>query len=247
MDQRTFPRECPVCGHRWEAIGNRAKYCSVACRVYAAKHPGQRAPRSTQCATCGAPTANRRFTYCSLACRPTGRPAGRDNTEPLASRKRDAVCDFCGRGFSTAKTLQKYCSTWCSDTAQNQPGTYADRIGRTCPYCGTGLPVTARHDSRFCSTGCQVKHNQGIRRARQRGLPAESVDRYAVFERDDWMCSLCGEPIDKALTGRHPMSASLDHVIPLAWPDSPGHVLSNVAAAHLRCNISKGAGSIVGR
>jgi 5-methylcytosine-specific restriction endonuclease McrA len=163
------------------------------------------------------------------------------------ARERSTICDFCRSEFTTAKSLQRYCSEWCSDLAQNQPGTFPMRVGRICPYCGTGLSVRERVNRRFCSAECQAKHNQGARRARRRGLPAEDIDRQEIFKRDGWRCHLCHEQIDPGLRGRHPMSASLDHVIPLSWPDSPGHVSSNVAAAHLRCNIRKGAGSLVGR
>ena len=58
-----------------------------------------------------------------------------------------------------------------------------------------------------------------------------------VFERDDWLCGLCGEPVDKDLAWPDPTSASLDHIIPLSRGGA--HTLDNVQLAHLVCNIRK--------
>ncbi|CAB4136887.1 HNHc domain containing protein [uncultured Caudovirales phage] len=71
--------------------------------------------------------------------------------------------------------------------------------------------------------------------AAERIVPAE------VFARDGWVCQLCGRKVDPSLVYPHPMSASLDHVVPLSLVGGPGHVLSNVQLAHLRCNVRKGA------
>lgn len=65
----------------------------------------------------------------------------------------------------------------------------------------------------------------------------ERVDPVAIFERDRWVCQLCVKPIDPALGHPDPMSASLDHRIPLIAGGT--HVEANVQASHLRCNIIK--------
>lgn len=64
-----------------------------------------------------------------------------------------------------------------------------------------------------------------------------NFSRTEIFERDKWVCGICGNPIDNSLRNREPMSASIDHI----WPISLGgpHVWANVQAAHLRCNTSK--------
>ncbi len=80
-----------------------------------------------------------------------------------------------------------------------------------------------------------------LRRARMEALPSERINRWKVFERDGWICHLCKLPVDKTLSGLDPGMASLDHIIPFNEPDSPGHVWTNVALAHLRCNFSKNA------
>ncbi len=63
-----------------------------------------------------------------------------------------------------------------------------------------------------------------------------------IFERDNWMCGICGQKINKRLKNPNPRSKSIDHIIPLTkgGADSP----INLQAAHLQCNIGKGAKNI---
>lgn len=58
-----------------------------------------------------------------------------------------------------------------------------------------------------------------------------------VYERDQWKCRLCGRPVARQRIAPHPLSPSLDHVVPRAagGDDEPG----NLQTAHLRCNESK--------
>jgi 5-methylcytosine-specific restriction endonuclease McrA len=63
----------------------------------------------------------------------------------------------------------------------------------------------------------------------------ERVYRSRIYERDGWICQLCHKKVDKNLKWPHPMSASLDHIIP-AVDDASTHEPTNVQLAHLRCN-----------
>lgn len=72
------------------------------------------------------------------------------------------------------------------------------------------------------------------------GVPYTQVSRARVFARSGWRCALCGDPVDKSLRFPNPASKSLDHVIPLSVPGSPGHVFANCQLAHLGCNARKG-------
>lgn len=78
--------------------------------------------------------------------------------------------------------------------------------------------------------------------ARRRMLiqQADRGERFApadVYERDDWTCGLCQLPVDPGLAWPHPMSASVDHILPLSQGGS--HTLANVQCAHLSCNSRK--------
>lgn len=52
-------------------------------------------------------------------------------------------------------------------------------------------------------------------------------------------CYLCEHPVDLQSESGKPLSASIDHVVPLHMLDGPGDQLSNVRWTHLRCNLRK--------
>lgn len=77
-------------------------------------------------------------------------------------------------------------------------------------------------------------------RARRAGSPRiETVNHVTVFERDGWTCHLCGGLVDADLSQRHPLSASIDHLVPLA--EGGEHTYANVKCAHLGCNARRGS------
>jgi 5-methylcytosine-specific restriction endonuclease McrA len=68
------------------------------------------------------------------------------------------------------------------------------------------------------------------RRARERGMFVEHVDRQVVFKRDRGICQICNSPVD-------PNDYHIDHIIPL---DPGEHSYANIQLAHPSCNKSKG-------
>ena len=57
--------------------------------------------------------------------------------------------------------------------------------------------------------------------------------RRIMAEQD--ICALCGMPVDKHLKFPHPMSATIDHIIPVSKGGHPADY-SNLQLAHLICN-----------
>ena len=51
-------------------------------------------------------------------------------------------------------------------------------------------------------------------------------------------CGICGRPVDKSLRYPHPMSAVIDHIIPVAKGGHPSD-LDNLQLAHWTCNRQK--------
>ena len=60
---------------------------------------------------------------------------------------------------------------------------------------------------------------------------------YVFSEKCNWVCGICSLPVDKTLKYPDPLSASLDHIIPVS--KGGGHTTSNVQLAHLLCNLKK--------
>ena len=52
------------------------------------------------------------------------------------------------------------------------------------------------------------------------------------------VCALCGRPVDFTLKYPHPMSATIDHIIPIVRGGHPSD-MDNLQLAHLTCNRQK--------
>lgn len=65
------------------------------------------------------------------------------------------------------------------------------------------------------------------------------VDLSALWATQGTVCPLCSEPIDAGLPYPHPLSPSVDHIVPLS--KGGRHCQDNLQWTHLRCNIRKGA------
>ena len=53
------------------------------------------------------------------------------------------------------------------------------------------------------------------------------------------ICGICGKPVDKSLKAPDPMSATVDHIIPVSANGHPID-LDNLQLAHRYCNLMKG-------
>lgn len=51
-------------------------------------------------------------------------------------------------------------------------------------------------------------------------------------------CSICGSRVDKSLKYPHPLSAVIDHIIPISKGGHPSDI-KNLALAHNQCNLKK--------
>ena len=51
-------------------------------------------------------------------------------------------------------------------------------------------------------------------------------------------CGICGKPVDKRLRYPHPLSACVDHIIPVAKGGHPSDI-NNLQLAHWTCNRQK--------
>lgn len=123
---------------------------------------------------------------------------------------------------------------------------------KTCVDCEGGFETTViglnspvrcidcRHRFRLANHGGGPR-----RRCKKYDIPYEPINPLTVFERDDWICGLCSEVIDRSLLGapHNPMAPEMDHEWPLSVRinglKSPGHILSNVGASHRICNGKK--------
>lgn len=85
----------------------------------------------------------------------------------------------------------------------------------------------------------KICHEQ---RARKRNATIENFFVSEIYERDKWICGLCGKKVDKNLKYPNLLSKSLDHIIPLSKGGE--HSRKNVQLSHLECNRRTGVGGI---
>lgn len=211
------------------------------------------------CAFCGREVALRekgvQSKYCSATCKSKASYARRREaisaTNRAANAERRALvvktCPECGETFSPENDVrQKYCSKACGRRW------WRNRRDKSCTVEGCDRPLRARgmcskHYRRWERAAGRVPNEPWSdrrraayhkRRAMKKGVDAESVVALDVYERDGWQCGVCGGDVDPALSWPDPLSASLDHVVPLSRGGA--HNYANVQLAHLVCNERKG-------
>lgn len=91
--------------------------------------------------------------------------------------------------------------------------------------------------ARYCSATCG-RYAQAARRGR---FVIEPQRRRALYERDAWLCQLCGDGVDPTLPPSHEWAATLDHIAPRSLGGSDDD--ENLRLAHRWCNSVLGDGS----
>lgn len=226
-------RDCVDCGCPMECRASRTKQRTL-CDDCKSKHKAKTASTAAwgktarvKCADCGF-WFNRTAVSTEAICSPcrTDTPLchGKPNTYARGCR-----CDECKAGYQAYR--------------QGKPRPES-KPEHPCAKCGS--PFAGYRRRKYCSMDCwenrspygqrQPKGNYR-RRAAQWGVAYEPLRRNDVYDRDNWTCGICGEPVDPDLQYPHRRSVSLDHVIPFARGGP--HTPSNVQCSHLECNILK--------
>lgn len=210
------------------------------------------------CRECGAPNPPLRYRgnprkYCSESCSQKFR---RRNNEGYQERQRarsrtviDALeaakpprprCRNCGTEMARRST-SVYCNSQSCRSAKyhakqaSLPRCTADGCERAViakGMCGSHYARAWRSENAERSRDTAKR-----RRALRREVRVESFSSREVFDRDDWVCGLCSEPIPRDVVWPDLRSPSIDHVVPIALGGE--HSLANVQAAHLSCNSRK--------
>src|ERR1019366_5468042 len=146
-------------------------------------------------------------------------------------------CSWCQKPFIGRISTQTKCSAECMRLASLSTQRVADIT--PCVDCGKD----AIRWNKYCFA-CRYIHRRDaanmqkhIRRARIRDSKTETIRVREMYMRDNHLCGICHQPVDMTLRCPHPLSHSLDHIIPLARGGT--HTKENVQLAHLICNTRK--------
>lgn len=149
-------------------------------------------------------------------------------------RENGILCDSCEEKRKLSESRFALLATFLAIKDYKTP--------KTCKACG-GVFYSANHDQLYCSKKCKrkAKANSIRRRCKRYGVYYDStVTRQKVFERDGYICQICGKPTDPGDTSwGHfgPFSPTIDHII--ALKNGGAHTWGNVQCAHAICNSYK--------
>lgn len=101
------------------------------------------------------------------------------------------------------------------------------------------LSVAKRRVSRSVSLCVRGTMASEKRREKTKAFRQQyEVNRKIILATQE-VCAICGKPVDKTLKPPHPLSPTVDHIIPIAKGGHPCD-LDNLQLAHRACNRAKG-------
>lgn len=93
--------------------------------------------------------------------------------------------------------------------------------------------------------GGDVLFMRGVPMSKNKNRPDQDGTHRAAFDRNkkkiyatQQICGICGKPVDFTLRFPHPLSPTIDHIIPVAKGGHPSDI-DNLQLAHWTCNRQK--------
>lgn len=236
LKQGKITKVCEYCGENYSARNKNQKYCSVSCGTKGSKSYEviKNKEYIKSCKICKKEffgTANSKF--CSSEC---------ENSQYAHE------CEHCKTHFKSKQKIRMFCSKECAQEHLIKNECF-------CTNCGERFMGDNRRANKFCSRKCFYEfigakpselgsESSGrysgishIKRAKKHGVAYEYIKPIDIYKRDNFKCGICNGDIDMNLPHPHPMSASIDHIIPISVGGT--HTWDNVQSAHLTCNIKK--------
>lgn len=217
----------------------------------------------TACVGCGgnvrpAKVVGTKPKYCSIECRERTNyrmriESGGYDAQLAKRRAENALkpspthtCLQCGARWESRQKVSKFCSSKCGNAYKDVHNEKrcseldCDRGVRAKGLCQMHWRRKARAEGRETLPAWDDRRraNYHKRRAQKLTTAVEELNPMDIYQRDIWLCGLCSTPVDPDVAWPDPMSASLDHILPLSKGGS--HTYENVQLAHLTCNVSKG-------
>jgi len=147
-----------------------------------------------------------------------------------------SVCRYCGTRYVDVGGSAR-CECW-DKPACARCGGPREWKKHYCGSCWLDASLEKLREHRLTPEYRAAKWQQKqVKRALKAGVHIEDVDPRAVYERDHWLCHICGYPIDRDAHPSTSRAASIDHVIPISRGGV--HAMNNVKAAHFGCNSRK--------
>lgn len=241
-------KNCNAVFERPSSTGRPQVHCSAECRVsYSRRTRGMRLEKCLECGgVISQPTVGAPRKYCTIKCntKANNRRIRRRRLPLRDSKPQARICLYCKKLFMPKRRDSRYCyNSWCVQYAYRE----RKRNGESSKWvlhsvdCGQcGKTFEAIHPAaRWCSDYCRNKHTMRVMSRNRGGAMTVPYTDRQIFERDQWRCHLCRQPVDPDLPRTDLCGATIDHILPisLGGTDEP----ANVATAHWHCNHKKRA------
>lgn len=199
-----------------------------------------------------------------MTCHPCRRRRREASPPPRAYRREipSQTCKACGVEFINRKQ-RTFCSLACywkpripstelvhvgpkvieapptPVTIVTMPKWWAVLTAGPCAWCGEHF-IGVGTQAAYCSNACQRNAMYSKRGGK---FVIEPRTRRAIYERDDFTCQLCREPVDIDADPWSDWYPSLDHIVPQSHVLIPDHSPANLRTAHRWCNAIRGDGT----
>ena len=219
------PRECAECGGDFAPSSPTNIYCKPECEIAA----GRQRRKGRHCHACRYckiifTSGNKNQKYCNSICYKLATRKARIIGNPFV-----CVIEGCSGVARTHNLCQKHYD-------RSKLGNEEEY--RRCIVCGNSFRW--RYVERICSDECKkekVRAHSQQRRAKLLGSVVEDFTSKEIFERDNYICHLCGKRVRKKYKFPDTRCPTIDHIIPISRGGN--HTKSNVKCAHHGCNIRK--------
>lgn len=255
-------RTCVTCDVEFVPNADQQRFCSRGCSNRFRADPSARHSKLTAhvCAMCLQGFKGRRqrlngaLTYCSNTCRQKAQSLSIE--QRVGKVYKLTACAECGTEFVTPFAQTKVCpSKVCFRRARArmsreywaahyEPVPRRDRLV-DCAGCGEPFLRPAYSVAKKWCGPCKkwaISDSWHRRRDRLKNGDLPSRDslvavRRELYEQANGICQLCGTPVLPLMIAPDPMSATIDHIIPLA--KGGRHTRDNIQLAHFICNSRK--------
>ena len=258
--ERRAKLPCSSCGQptRTNVGAVRADPETIKCRACTRSPCGTVAAynRGCRCGECRRAQREQMRSYYAKR-KAAGRPMGKGRPR---YKNFQGTCRQCGSNFR-AEHEQPFCSMACfGDSNRRVYSTELVHVGPAPEPVAPPVPVTVVNapkwwgvltygpctwcEANFMATGsttkyCSQRCSRQAGEARRGEFAIKPRLRYGIYQRDNWTCQLCLEPVERGATGV--WRASLDHIVPQSKGGS--HDPSNLRLVHLWCNAVRGDGT----